>query len=480
MFSTLLLAFSIVFFPIQFTLKLFVFMVTVIGFLMAFLLRSKSNPFPNKLLYFSFTTLILFSIIWPRYVFLALGNLPKVNPFNLSHLFAFLLTIFVLILIPEFSKRYKSYIANNLTVFYGVVFLLLWQLVSSIRSEYNPMTLAGYFSVLTLYTFFFIGIAYSTTNEAPLGFFKVLIFSCVVVSLFGLIELVLQRNLFANFITYDTSGYESVLIQSITTEKLRAGGHRIQSVFTHPILMAQYLVAVIPVILGFMFITKSWLKRLFYFLLTASSLILLYKSGSRSGLFSLAITMSYLMLMIWLRALFMAGKSKLVAVFVLPIFVFSVPVIYLGLTQLVVGKSTEEYQSSQYRLQMLNNGINALKDDWLFGFGNGTAVIKAGIKSTNGLISIDSYYLTLAIDGGYIALSVFICLFLYMFIRNSIFFLREKSSDGFELLLVNSAMLGLFLVFSILSTMHNLSLYWVLMSLSFYYYNKRNQLARVA
>jgi hypothetical protein len=190
--------------------------------------------------------------------------------------------------------------------------------------------------------------------------------------------------------------------------------------------------------------------------------------------------MSYLMLMIWLRALFMAGKSKLVAVFVLPIFVFSIPVIYLSLTQLVVGKSTEEYQSSQYRLQMLNNGINALKNDWLLGFGNGTAVIKAGIKSTSGLISIDSYYLTLAIDGGYIAVSVFICLFLYMFIRNSIFFLKEKSSDGFQLLLVNSAMLGLFLVFSILSTMHNLSLYWILISLSFYYYNKRNQLARAA
>lgn len=471
-FVSLLLSLSIVLFPIQFTLKLFVFIITLLGLFFAFSLRSKSNIFPNKLLYFSLAALIFFSIVWPRYVFLTIDGLPKVNPFNLSHLMGFLLVTFVLLLTPEFSRRYRFYIANNALIFYGVLFLLIWQLVSSIKSTYYPLTLSGYFSVLVLYTFFFIGMAFSTIDDAPSKFFKLLIASCAIVTSLGLLELIIQKNLFAKFITYDSGGYESILVQSITSEKLRAGSYRVQSVFTHPILLAQYLVAVIPVVFGLTIVAKSWSKRLFYLILISSALVVLYKTGSRSGIFSLAVTTLYFFGMLWLRALLWGRKSKLVAVFILPILLFSIPVVYFGLTELVTGRSVEEYQSSHYRLQMLNNATQALRDDWLLGFGNGTALIKAGIKSSSGLVSIDSYYLTLAVEGGYLAAGVFIGIFLYMFIRNSIFSLKQSSQAGFELLLVNTSMLGLFMVFSILSTMHNLSLYWILMTLSFYFYNR--------
>lgn len=479
LFIALLLSVSIVFFPIPFTLKLFVCLFTLLALFAAFALRSQTNAFPNKLLYLTIGSLIFFSIVWPRYVFLAIGSLPKINPFNLSHLLAILLIIFVLLLVPELTKRYKSYIGDNRFVFFGVLFLLLWQLFSSVNSTYYPFTLSGYFSVLVLYTFFFIGIAFSTLDEAPSKFFKLLITSCVIVTFFGLLELFLQKNVFANFITYDTSGYESILVQNITSEKMRAGSHRLQSVFTHPILLAQFLVATIPVLFGFMLITKTWSRRFFYILLVSGSLIVLIKSGSRSGVFSLALTMLYLLVMIWLRALLWGKQTKVIAVFILPVFLLAIPVVYLGLTELIMGHSTEEYQSSLYRLQMLNNVVLSLRDDWLFGFGNGTALLKAGIKSTSGLISIDSYYLTLAVEGGYIAACIFIGLFLYAFIKNSLFILKESGHAGFELLLINTGMLGLFLVLSILSTMHNLSLYWLLMTLSFYFYKHNPKLRRI-
>lgn len=472
LFVSLLLTFSIVFFPVQLTLKFFAFLMFVISLFLAFILRNKTNAEPKKLLLYTLGGLVFFSITWPRYVFLSLGSLPKVNPFNLSHLLAFLLIFFVLLLNPKFSRKYSTCVSNNKFVFSSVLFLLIWQLISSIQSTYYPFTLSAFLSILVLYTFFFIGIAFAALDSAPAIFFRLLIVSTIVVIFFGLLELLIQKNPFANFISYDLNGYESVLIQNITSEKLRAGSHRIQSVFTHPILLAQYLVGVIPVVCGIAFLSKSLFKKFFYSFIVIASLFLLYKTGSRSGIFSLAITMAYMILMIWLRALIWGKTSKLVAVFFLPIFLFSIPIVYLSLNELVIGHSQEEYQSSQYRVQMLVNAVHALRDDWVFGFGSGTGVLKAGIKSTSGLISIDSYYLSLALEGGYLATILFICIFLYTFIKSSVFSLKERGNTGFELVLLNSATLGFFLVFSILSTMHNLTLYWILISLSFFFYNK--------
>lgn len=438
----------------------------------AWVLRHKGAGMPGRWVLQLLLGTACLSIIWPRYIFFSLGG-PHVNPQTLSVFASFAAVLFWLIKSPEMSAKFSEVAFSKTKIGVLIFVWFVWRFFASALGEYPLASIFDYLRDFAyLSSFFVIGCVIASYQDGPKWLLRVIVFAGLLVAMAGLVEAFAQKNLFARFASGADSEAVADGLRSVTLDKIRGGSYRAQSVFTHPIVFAQFIAAMIPLAAYCAVYERTLFWRMVGVLLIPIGVLAIVKSGSRSGLVSLATAVVFCAVIVWLRSMNSKGLGKAVAIAALPAFLVGIGVAYFAVQELVVGRTQVEAGSSAIRMRMVEVGVNALMDSPISGFGHGLALFKAGVSNSSGIETIDSYWLSIALDSGYVGLIIFLAIVAMIAVRGAVAAVRLPGDEGARVGLIVAAILALVATFAGLSIPNNMTLMWLLVALALPSLNK--------
>lgn len=454
---------AIAFFPLGFVVRAVLPLMAMGGLIFAWAYRGEKYPALQTLAYYGLLVLIGLSIIWPRYLYFQYAGLPGVNPFTLGTMGMLAIAVGLLGSSSSCSVAVFQQFQNGSWTSMLAVLWMVWRLFASTLGE-QP-----FFSVVELIkemvyvgSFFLFGLFLASYRFGPRAVVRVFVVCGLLVSFIGLYEAFVQRNPFVGFITNmgDASAPQALL--AIAVEKVRAGAYRAQSTFDHPIVFAQYVAALVPLALYTVFHDRNMLMRVIGLIALPVALLAIVKSGSRSGYFSVAIAFAFAASIWWLRALIHGRFTKAIAIVAFPALLGGLVLGWLFLNELIAGRNQHEISSSMVRMLMLRDGVAALWDSPIWGFGHGLSVVKAGVVNPAGLATIDNYLLTIAVDYGYFGLLLFLSTVVAFTWRALAFAVKEDSKEASFVGACLASVLALFVTFGSLSIYQNMTMFWVM------------------
>lgn len=427
-------------------------------------MRKEGNIYPEKFIYYLLIFTVLLSFCWPRYVFYKLGPLPRINPYTTLIIITTLMIVISWIYSPKLSNRVNSVIRTESGIFSLISIWFSWRLLDCFFGNETAYSISVYYrELMYVCSFVLIGIALSLYKGTHLLLYKTLVIVGVFLALAGIYESITQFNPFVGLASQDEDGQVSRLLANIAIDKSRNGAFRTQVIFDHPIVFGQFLAAVLPFCLLMLIRDRHWLMKVLAMLSLSLSLVAIYKSGARSGLVGAAVGITLFSVVLWSRAVCTGYLMRIISLLLVPVMFVGAGVSYYIISSLVGGQSAIENQSGLLRVTMVENGIAALWDSPLVGFGEGMSPYIAGVKNPAGTLTIDSYYLSLALDGGYVGLALFLsimAIFMYKAFRHSI---TNRGDDALYVAASVSSIAAILSVFSIVSISNNMTLLWIIM-----------------
>lgn len=369
-----------------------------------------------NLIYRLIIIFIFISPLWPTYFGIKLGSLPILN-FNRA-IGLILLIVFALNSIT--SKAWLSVAFSRLRPVSKPVMLLfiffMWRFMSAFASKniIYSLFLAAIDFLLQFLIFIAVVISFDDLKKIK-NAFKIILISAVFVVLFGIIEHLCEKNIFVNLVP---DSYRNVdFVASAIKDKVR-DTYRVQGAFMHPLVLAEYLIVIIPIAGLFINDKQSILNRLFAFFVFTGGIIVLYSTGSRSGIVVFATQSLLFVLPLFLNR----PKTNIDFIkAVLASAYFCITVICAGLygKDIIIGRGSAEVMSTAARVLQLLNGVEAVVKKPILGYGQGLAADYIGVENiATGQLTVDNYYLTIAVESGIPSVIIFI-MFISLFIKYS-------------------------------------------------------------
>lgn len=448
--------------PAGFLIRLLLLPVGFGFLLLCWMLRRKGVGLPGTLSLLVLLGAVFMSVLWPRYIFFSLGG-PHVNPQTLSVLASLGVIAFWFAYSPEFSAKFRRVLFDASGVGALAVVWLSWRLLASAAGEFPLASVIEYVrDIFYVSSFLLIGCSLATYDDGPKWLLRVVVGAGFIAALAGLIEAFMQKNYFVQFASGGDSQAVADALKTIMLDKTRDGSYRVQSTFEHPIAFAQFIAAIIPLGTYFAFYEKRTFWRIVGFLVVPIGFVAIVKSGSRAGLVSVAVAFAFIMAFFWLRGMVSKGIKRGVAIIAMPVFLVGVGLVYFVVRELVIGRSSLEAGSSSVRLKMLQDSITALTDSPVWGFGHGMAVSKAGVVSGyTGVATLDSHLLNIALDSGYVGLTLFLAIICLFAVKGGLAATRLPGSDGAQVGMIVAGVLALVATFVGLSIPSNMTLLWL-------------------
>jgi len=459
----LLLGLMIGFFPPSFTVRVIALPIFVGFLVLAWMMRSDKAAMPGLLSMLVLLGTAALSVLWPRYVYFSVGG-PSVNPLTLMTFTSIVLALALIASSPALTARMAQVHRASKPIGTMLLLWLVWRCFASISGKYpSPAGFDFLPELAYLTSFYLIGTIIAVSPNGPRTLIRILLGCALLVGAAGCIEAIQQRNPFVRFATGGTTLAAIDALMVIASEKMRGGSFRVQATFDHPLVFAQFLVAALPLAGYAVFWERSRFWRLVALVFIPIGLFALYKTGSRAGVACLAGSLAFLALFGWVKLVRSRGYGKAVAF-------AAVPAVFLGLTavallvgELASGRDRLEQGSSLVRLKMLELGVRALEDSPVLGFGQGSAISKAGILDPATRVgTIDSLLLSTALDAGYVGLMLFLLFVLLVVVKGTLAALRLRGEESARQICLVGAVLAVFGAFITLSINSNLTLFWLL------------------
>lgn len=410
---------------------------------------------------------LLCAIVWPKYAVLKIGTLPSISPGKLA--FATLIIFWVYGVLRYFQLRQNlmDNIKNCRMLFAGWVFYVFFRAASFFLLNDVPFFILLKFAVEEVFGYQFVLIAALTFIRSgdDVRFVARFFYLAILLVIFvAIIEQYKGETPFAAFVNLDadTSGR----LAEALMPKIRDGSHRLQSSFEHPLVLGQFLVMLLPVCFLSIFQQgASVANRVALIFLVILSYALLWKTGARS---SLAIAVATFGAILVVMPILEGADSNNIA-FILRSMFAVVAAVMVGwllgdfIVDIISAKTAQTALSSSARIYMLAKGIPLIFDSPFIGYGPGEAPFLAGVLVTGGLMSIDNFYLSVALDSGLGALIGFVLMvisalwYALRFFTNSISLANRKL--GFAMV---SGIIGFSVTLSVLSIISNFFIFSVM------------------
>lgn len=476
-FTSFIFAVMIALFPLGFIAKAIIFAVAFFAIIIAWGLRAKGNKVPDRFIFGLMMSIVVLSIAWPRYVFFSVGGLPGINPQSLSVLVGLGLVLIFSIYSPDFSKRVIDAMKNGKAILKLAFILWLWRFIANFLGEYPVESTVDYLrETLSLSSFILFGSVIASYDNGPKKMLHFVMLAALFVGIAGFVEAFQHKNIFVGFASQNVDASVAKILDSIASDKSRGGVYRVQSVFGHPILYAQFFSALVPLALYGVMYEKKWVWRALSLIIIPIALFAILKSGSRSGIASFVVTIGFLGVLFWFRAMLHGQYSKFVAILALPLLALALGFASYVLQELAAGSNQSESSSTEVRNNMLHNAIEALWESPLWGFGKGTAIEKAGVLNTKGVATLDNYFLNIAVDAGYVGLILFLALIVFFGYKGFKYAALNDGNDGMFVGACTASVLGMFATFYIVSIHDSMTFVWLLITATFPYLAKSKQL----
>jgi O-antigen ligase len=224
-----------------------------------------------------------------------------------------------------------------------------------------------------------------------------------------------EENLFGKYLPdWMIGGGEAII--NIMRPIYRNGQYRVNGISITSLEFAELFVYLAPFLLYFIIDSKNVLLKF----ITASLMVLAFigilKTGSRLGNVGLLFgTMTYIMiwsLRQWLRDGMNIIGPAIVTLYISGIAGFvAVLAVSTRIRGIIFGDSSTA-SSSNARLSQLTDGLPIIASNPVFGYGIGMGADKLNYRNPAGALTIDSYWLSIAIETGLTGLICFLLFFI--------------------------------------------------------------------
>jgi hypothetical protein len=345
-------------------------------------------------------------VMWPNYLALALPGLPWITMVRITG-FPLVLTLLICVSVSSaFRARLAASLNAEPLIWKGLVCFVALQFVSIGLSDSIGFSIDRFVVAQVSWTAIFFVSAYLFLVPGRAERMFMMLWAMVIpVGIIGVFEWRDQHVLWAGHIPSFLQ-IDDPSVQQTLTPKYRVGaeGYRTHSTFNTSLGLGEYLALTLPFIIHVAASNYKWALRSAAVATIPFLMFIVYISGSRLSV--VGCMMSFLLYAIaWSLMYWRSNRQSILA----PAFVLAVPpglvtaltlVLFWGrLHDAAFGGNGGTASSTAARQQQLALAIpKFLAHPWGYGIGNGAKTV--GFTIQNGVMTLDSYYITIAIEYG--------------------------------------------------------------------------------
>ena len=360
---------------------------------------------------------LAFSIAWPNYVAFNLPGLPWITPTRIA-LF-WLVAVFALNFAT--SRELRDALRNTATAMprYMKVFWTFWFLstFSLVFSTRITASLNRYVNNQIYWTMIFFVAALAATRP---GFVtraaKVILWSTIVVLVYSLYEGISERVIWVDHLP-SFMKIDPEVIEMVMEAQARAGTdfYRVRGPYIIALYFAEYLTMAFPFFVHATAQERRLVPFLALFSATLGMMVLMYLTNSRSAILGILVVLAGYPLFIAMQQMAKKNRSILgsAVIYGYPLIaaVLALIVVFWRRAHVMVIGGGQHQASSDARSEQWALALPKLATH-PFGHGVGVGNEAVGWATPSGKLSVDSYFITTLMDGGYLALPLFILVFM--------------------------------------------------------------------
>lgn len=353
-------------------------------------------------------TAFFLALIWPVYLTVSVG------PVNISP--ARIMALFAIAIVGLFAFTYQHrmlqfiQIARRNPLMVALFFAYMaWRLIADAGGTDPASSYTLTVLDIVASSFFLVTLMVVAMNSTS-AIIEAIFWADFIFIVIGLFELVAGFSISPFLTRFSSMSSEQLLVY--TMDNYRGDIFRVRALSSHPILFGSYVAAALPVLLHLRLNGRKRSIRSLSLPLIALSPLMLIASNARSALAGgiLALLCFYALRAVragrrnpmFLALIFFAGTITVIGA-------MATSAASGGLdaaNELLAGRDKVERASSEARVEMLTRGSNALKESPIIGYGDGQAVKVAGLRGLQNMLTIDSYYLSIALNFGYVGFAL--------------------------------------------------------------------------
>ncbi len=359
-------------------------------------MKAISTSFTRRLIFIGAAIMPL----WPVYLHIKLGPLPIITPTRLIFYAVVFVWLYEMSCVGVRRRQFLA-AARRLWPLFLVIALLFVQKFISIPFAVGKGIAAKEFfrqSMIWLLPFLAV-ISYVNKREMFDRLVSIVIISSTVVALVALVEFVTHTHL-AEILKPLLGDVD--WLQQVLNEKIRDGVFRSQATHTHPLSLGEHLAMIIPFAMYKVYRGGKASRRYLYAGILLVLIAAVLMSNSRGAIIGgvLAVSVTFfLMMFTWLRRPESLPFRPMAGLIIAGALVLS-PVVGAVGYKLVVGEQgSTAAVSSHARVEQIEVAWPKILKRPLNGYGNGRSVRILGFYG--GRLTIDNYYLNLALELGF-------------------------------------------------------------------------------
>lgn len=372
---------------------------------------------PDELMEKMFFAFLFAFLLWPNYLAIDLDGLPWITLIRLIGTPLALLMLVCVSASPQFRKTMSEVLAETPLIWKFLVIYIALQALSLPLSRHPGDSIGEFVISQTTQTAIFFACCYAFRNPGLAEkWANILWVTSMLIAVIAVIEFFRKKVLWAGHVPQFLHVRDEVVAKILAgSVRETTGQYRAQGVFTTSLGLSEYVSFVMPFVIHFA--ASSHIKPLIRIMAGLSVPILItiiLLTDSRLGLMGTFVG-SMLYLLFWSTKQLRKNKVSLIP----PALIVAFPAVVAAfiVASLTVGRikakvwGTGQYNSSnEYRMDQLRQGFPMVVRAPV-GHGTGTAGEVLGFTNEAGELTIDNYWLAVALDSGILGLLFFVLLF---------------------------------------------------------------------
>jgi hypothetical protein len=407
-------------------------------------------------------------MVWPGYVALSLPGLPWISPLRVV---VGLLTItFLFNLSTSSYARHEVWKSMNAVPVLNRLFWAFWLLttVTLVMSPDLSASMTKYVNNQIFWTMMFPVAALVGRREGMIQrACTILVISAIIVACVGINEYRMEKVVWIDWLPSWLRADEEILA-TVMEGQSRAGteGYRVRGPQTVSLYFAELLSMVFPLVVHYTYKAPGIFRTILMMLASCAMMVTMYLTGARSGMIGIVLTLVIYIFFAALRKrqenpISIGATATLLAYPAIVGVVTAVVLLWKRARNSILGGG--QHQSSNIaRDRQWDRGWDLIAQN-PFGYGLDRSAEVLNFRNAGGELTIDSYYLSVMLDFGIIALPIFVMLFsLPMYFA----IVSLKRARTLELQLLAPLAMGLFnfvIIKSVLSSTSNFPLAFAMM-----------------
>lgn len=403
---------------------------------------------------------IIALLCWPDYLALAFPGLPWITAIRLLGIPLALTMLISLSVSGDFRAKMVETINAAPMVWKLLVTFSVVALASVAFSKDIGLSINKFIVAMLYWTcIFFVSVFVFRKPGRPMLLAYILWAIVLFVSLISLWEWRLQAVPWVGHIPSFLK-IEDPAIQTILSSKARAasGLYRVQSKFTTPLGLAEFLSLATPFILHLVITTRNNMLRVLGIMSLPLVFYIIVLTDSRLGVIGYLMTfMLYLLVwgaLRWRRRRDSVFGPAIVISYPLIFVAFIISTFFVGrLRAMVWGSGAQQFSTDARQMQFEMGVPMVLKHPW--GHGIGRSAETLNFRNQAGDLTIDTYFLAVGLEYGVIGFFAYYGMFLFAIWYGAKALLDARSKDTLILVPLCIALTNFFIIKSIFSQQEN-------------------------